>query len=284
MIHERIRLDGRTVIVAGAGGGGIGAHTARAVTEAGGTVVAVDRDAAALEATCAELAEAGDAVTSLVADLRTPEGRAATLAAVPAGAAPTGLVNVVGGAFPEHWAPLVDQTEAQWHDLFDLNLHYAVFLAQRVAREMIAAGTGGSIVNLASLSCLGASPFHAGYGAAKAALQSVTRTMACEWGGHDIRVNIVAPGTIVTPRTRPGDVEDARRDRQAIPLARRGRPDEIAAVILFLLSDLSSYVSGQTLAVDGAASVKLAHLDADNIPIFVTNPAIRERLTAPGRG
>jgi NAD(P)-dependent dehydrogenase (short-subunit alcohol dehydrogenase family) len=266
---ERLRLDGRVVIVAGAGGGGIGTQTCQALSDAGARVVAVDLDDARLDGVPCELPVVGD-VRSLASCAQLVETAVTNLGSV------DGLVNVVGGALPPTWAPLVDVTEAQWDDVVGLNLHGVVFLTQQVVRWLRRAGRPGAIVHLSSLSGLVSSPFHAGYGAAKAAVVHLTRTMAFEWGRDGIRVNAIAPGTITTPRA--GSVADAERDRAVVPLGRRGRPDEIAGAVLFLLSDLASYVSGQTLAVDGGAMAKAGFFDADGVPVFVTNPAILDRI------
>src|SRR4029434_6468128 len=103
-------------------------------------------------------------------------------------------------------------------------------------------------------------PFHIAYGAAKAAVVAVTRTMAVELGLDGIRVNAVAPGPTETPASRIYVGEDPERDRRAIAMGRQGRPDEQAGAILFLLSDLSSYITGQTILVDGGLHPQMAHL------------------------
>ena len=100
--------------------------------------------------------------------------------------------------------------------------------------------------------------------------------MAVEWGGHGIRVNAIAPGTITTPRASAG--ESLKAAKRAIPLGRRGRPDEIAAAAVFLLSPQAGYITGQVLAVDGGMSVKLAMLGDDNTTVFVTDPDVRARM------
>jgi NAD(P)-dependent dehydrogenase (short-subunit alcohol dehydrogenase family) len=270
---DRLRLDGRVVIVAGAGGGGIGTETCLALSDAGARVVAVDLDDARLDGVPSEFPVVGD-VRSVDDCERIVATTVENLGGV------DGLVNVVGGALAPHWGPLVDLTEQAWDDVLALNLRGVVFLTQQVVRRLLAAGHGGSVVHLSSLSGLSASPYHAGYGAAKAAVAQLTKTMAVEWGRHGIRVNTIAPGSIRTPRAGGG--EDPARDA-AVPLGRRGRPDEIASAVLFLMSDLASYVSGQVLAVDGGVSATAAFLDDSGVPRFVTNPEILNRIyTARG--
>jgi NAD(P)-dependent dehydrogenase (short-subunit alcohol dehydrogenase family) len=281
MIVERIRLDGRVVVVSGAGGGGIGSMTARAMAEAGATVLAVDVRQEPLDALAADLAGDKLQIVPHVADVTTDDGVEQVGSAVDdlvARHGPVrGLVNVVGGALAPDWGPAFDVTRADWRRTIALNLETAMFVSQAVARRMAADG-GGSVVCLSSTSGIGASPFHSAYGAAKGALVSLVRTLALEWAQHDIRVNAIAPGTIRTPRAGE-DPGDAERDRRGVPLARRGDATEIAAAALFLVSDLASYVTGQCLPVDGGTSAKHVHLGDDNVPIFVRNEAILSRIT-----
>jgi NAD(P)-dependent dehydrogenase (short-subunit alcohol dehydrogenase family) len=277
MIVERIRLDGRVVIVSGAGGGGIGTATVRAMAEAGAQVVGVDLLPDKLDAAVEELAPAGISFTPVAADVTTDEGvDAVVAAAVGAHGAVHGLVNVVGGAMAPHWGPSLQFTREQWLDSFRLNIDTAMFMSQAVARQIVAQGSGGSIVCLSSTSGIGASPFHVAYGAAKGGLVALVRTLALEWADHGIRVNAIAPGTIRTPRSGPDS--DASKARRGVPMARRGEPDEIAAAALFLVSDLASYVTGQCLPVDGGTSAKHVHLGDDNAPIFVTEPTLLAKI------
>jgi len=274
MFVERLRLDGRCVIVAGAGGGGIGTRTVQAMLEAGATVIGVDHDESALAAVATEFA--GQPLIGVNADVTTDEGIASIVAAaLRERGRIDGLVNVIGGTGTVGWAPTVDYTREQWRAVMTINIDYVVFLSQAVARVMIDGG-GGSIVNVASTSGLTGAPYHAAYGASKAGVVELTRTMAVEWGRHGIRANVIAPGTINTPRANP--VPPDRRDRVAIPLHRRGEPFELASVALFLISDLSSYVSGQLIPVDGGMSWKWAHLGEDNEPIFVNSDELRARM------
>ncbi|MCH7554369.1 MAG: SDR family oxidoreductase, partial [Chloroflexi bacterium] len=124
---------------------------------------------------------------------------------------------------------------------------------------MIAQGNGGSIISIASMSGISGAPRHSAYGAAKAGLIHWTKSMAVEWGPHGIRINAVAPGSIMTPRalanTPPGRDEQLR---SIIPLARRGEPDDIAKAVLFFASDMAGYITGQTLIVDGGVTCNFA--------------------------
>ncbi|MEO8692095.1 MAG: SDR family oxidoreductase [Acidimicrobiales bacterium] len=274
MIVERLRLDGRCVIVAGAGGGGIGTRSVQAMLEAGATVIGIDRDKDALDAVTAEFA--GQPLIGISADVTTDEGIASIIETARRECGRIdGLVNVIGGTALGGWAPSLEYTREQWRTVFTINVDYVMFLGQAVAKVMIEGG-GGSIVNVASTSGLTGAPYHVAYGASKAGVVALTRTMAVEWGQHGIRANVIAPGTINTPRAKP--VPPDRRDRVAIPLHRRGEPLEIASVALFLVSDLSSYVNGQLIPVDGGMSWKWAHLGEDNEPIFVNSDELRARM------
>ena len=266
-------LIGLTVIVAGAGGGGIGTGCCQRALTAGAEVVAVERSPEELD----KLDRLARPVTKVEADLTDPEAPATVVqAALDAHGRIDGIINVAGGTSIDDFAPLVDIDRQGWDRVMANNLRYVAFLNREVARAMVDAGTGGAMVNISSVSALASQPFLAAYGAAKAGLNSLTRTMAVEWGSHGIRVNAIAPGTITTPRA--GDQESPDATKRAIPLGRRGRPGEIAAAAVFLLSPQASYITGQVLAVDGGMSVKLAMLGDDNAPVFVTDPEVKARM------
>jgi 3-oxoacyl-[acyl-carrier protein] reductase len=271
MEQNLIPLNGRIVVVSGAGGGGIGTATTRLVLRAGATVIAVDRSEASLAQHIAPLASQGLSITQLVADVQTAEGVAAVVeCARGAHGDLFGLVTVAGGVPPSTWAPATRLPRSDWHTLFSLNLDSMFFMSQAFAAELKAQKRPGSLVAISSISGVGASPFHIAYGAAKAAVNSVVRTMAVELAMAGIRVNAVAPGTIASPVSQATTVDPAR-DRRAVPMGRRGSADEIAGAVLFLLSDLAGYVTGQCITADGGISVKWSHLEEDNTPMFVTD-------------
>jgi NAD(P)-dependent dehydrogenase (short-subunit alcohol dehydrogenase family) len=283
MITDLIGLRGRTVIVTGAGGA-IGSTVASTLAEAGGAMVLVERDRARLDAVAARLRRAGNDHLAIAADSCDEEDfRRVVQAATERFGAIDGLMCLVGGVEAEEFGPMLTAGIRTYDAMMDRNLRSAVVAHQVTAEAMVSSGRGGSVVSIAAATALASSPFHALYGAAKAALVALARTEAVEWGPLGIRVNTVAPGAVETrPAADPEEV--ARWERAAIPLGRRVRPVEIAAAALFLLSDLSSAVTGQTLVLDGGALAKPAFFDADNVPVFVTDASLRARMrgTPPG--
>lgn len=271
----QVVLEGQRVWVIGAGGGGIGTAMCRELTAAGADVVAVDRDEAALEPTLAACSGPGRLIPD-VTDALDPEGLAAMAERCRSALGPpTGLVNVVGGLARSRWGSITELPRETFDAVLDLNLRCAWNTSRLFARERIGAGGGGGIVQLTSIAALQGMPFGAVYAAAKAALISLTRTMALEWGSHGIRVNALAAGSIRVPRS---DEDEPRRDAAAIPLGRRGTPEDVSGAALFLLSDAAAWVTGQVLVVDGGASILPAYLDEEGLPVFVTDPELRARL------
>jgi 3-oxoacyl-[acyl-carrier protein] reductase len=278
---DPLSLTGRIVVVSGAGGGGIGTTVTELVARAGATVIAVSRSRENLDTHVAPLAEKGLAVIPVAADASTDEGVAATIAAARGAEGDLyGLVNIAGGAAPTTWMPSTRVTRSDWRDLFTQNLETMFFMSQAVAAELRAQRLPGSIVSVSSISGMNSAPYHVAYGTAKAAVVAATRTMAVELAADDIRVNAVAPGVTETPASGTYVDEDPDRDRRAIAMGRRGRPEEQAGAILFLLSDLSSYVTGQTLLVDGGLDLRWTHLGADNTSLFLKDESFRAAITS----
>lgn len=246
-------LAGARALVAGAGQG-IGRATALLLAEAGARVACMDVDGERRDAVVDELRAGGAEAVAVAGDLLVrADVDAAVASTVDAFGGLDVAVDIVGVA---RWNPVLDLTDDDWDQSFDLVLRHVFFLAQAAGRVMVEGG-GGALVSIASVSGLFAAPTHAAYGAAKAGLVSLTKTLAVELAPHGVRVNAVAPGAVRTPRV----LERLTPEREAassksIPLGRMAEPHDIAGAVLFLCSDLARYVTGQTLVVDGGASVK----------------------------
>ena len=246
-----LRLDGRNYVLIGAGQG-IGRQTAHALTKAGGKVFCVDKDkdlASDIAEEVNGIAWSGDAIDRgdaerLFADASDAFGRI------------DGVIDIVGMARYTH---LVDLSDDDWDWHHDIVLRHA-FLAMQLGGRAMAASGGGAMVFVASVSGLTSAPMHSAYGAAKAGLMSLVRTGAVELGRSGVRVNAVAPGVVWTPRVSALLGEEGRQTNAGnAPLGRVALPANIASAILFLASDLASYVTGQTLVVDGGVSAKFPY-------------------------
>ena len=249
------------MIVAGAGGGGIGSATCLALAEAGARVIAVDISEQALQELAEQLTAMGAEFDSYVVDVRDAARVDWLMTELDQAVGPVShLVNVIGGIRGQDWGSLEQHGEERLEQVLDLNVHCAYRLGRQMARRLIDAKAAGSIVNVSSLSAYFASEHGGLYAIAKGALEGMTRAMAVSWGQHGIRCNAVAPGRVDTPvileRMRRGEMPGSDAFAGKMPLGRTATPEEIAGPIVFLLSDLASYVTGQSLLVDGGASVR----------------------------
>jgi NAD(P)-dependent dehydrogenase (short-subunit alcohol dehydrogenase family) len=247
-------LRGRHAFVTG-GASGIGAAVAARLTDAGVRVAVVDRDGEGAARVAAELAGS----LALSVDVR--DGDAVNRGIEQAVDAFASLSIVVNNAGVGDLRPMHTVDDKLWGRLIDVNLT-GTFNVMRAALPHLAASGDGAIVNNASLSGLSPTRNEAGYSAAKAAVIALTKSAALEYGPA-VRVNCVAPGFIETPLTalfqqHPDAFEPIRR---AIPLARMGHADEVAAVVVFLCSSAASYVTGQTIVVDGGLALPQAGTD-----------------------
>lgn len=251
---SRLRLDGRSYVVAGAGMG-MGRQTAHALVQAGAArVVCVDVEADRAGEVAAEI---GAAAIPWVGDVTTREGaeRLAAEAWAACGRV-DGLVDIIGMA---RWQSILDMTDETFNWEIDICLRHAYLLSQQLGRRMVEAG-GGTMVFIASVSGLTAAPMHAAYGAAKAGLMAWVQSLAVELGPHNVRVNAVAPGTILSPRMDAVFTDQQRKvNAENVPLQRIGATSDIASAALFLTSDLSSYINGRSIVVDGGVDAKFPY-------------------------
>src|SRR5262245_61802276 len=243
-------LDGRNALVVGVGGG-IGGACVRALLDAGARVACADIDDAALD----ELRPVvGDRGVMLATDARRLDDVRAAVADAVAALGPMSIaVDVIGET---RWGRTVELGDTEWDESFDLVLRHFFNLA-RVVGPHFAEHSGGSIVAIASVSGLRSAPLHGAYGAAKAGLMSLVRTLAVELARDRVRVNAVAPGSVWTRRVAAlMDAERRAASVASVPLGRMATPADIANAVAFLASDLASYITGQTLVVDGGATVQ----------------------------
>lgn len=239
-------LSGTTAVVTGASSG-LGLHFVHVLSGAGATVFAAARRSDLL----AKLAEEVPSTTAVRCDVTSPADIARLIDTVHPGDAPLVLVNNAGGATPR---PALELTTASFEESLSVNLTATFALSAAFARSMID-GAGGSIINVASMyGLVAASPIpHAAYAAAKAGVVGLTRQLGCEWARHGVRVNAIAPGWFESDLTREFLRSDsgAQYVRRNTPIGRPGRLEELDGVLLLLASGLSSYMTGQTIAVDG---------------------------------
>jgi 3-oxoacyl-[acyl-carrier protein] reductase len=246
-------LEGKRALVVGGGGGGIGRAITRAFAAAGSAVAVADVDRQRADEAAAEAAGTGVEALGLVGDVRSPADvdRIVGNAKHELGTLDI-LVTVVGGqlAFVPA-ARIHETTEEDWGLMFDVNLHYVARAARAALRVFLEQGTGGTIVSVGSITGVAGSPMQAAYGAAKAGLSSLARSVAAEYSGDGIRMNVVSCGPVATPVAQAAQ---ARAVLDWIPMGRAASSQEVAQAAVFLASPLSSYISGQSIVLDGGAT------------------------------
>ncbi len=243
-------LNGKSAIVTGAGSG-IGAAIAQRLAAEGVNVLVADLRMERAEGTCKAIRDAGGRAEPHAMDVRKREDAAE---AVNQAVAQFGRLDImVCNAGLMDREPFLDMTDDLWRRVIDTNLYGTFICAQAAGRQMVAQGSGGRIVTVASNSGFFGGTGRAAYGASKAGIMNLTQSMAMELAPHGINVNAVAPGptrTGANPNRQPSEYIRAR-----MPLARFGEPSEIAAVAAFLASDDASFVTGHVYAADGGFTI-----------------------------
>ncbi len=244
-------LEGKTALVAGASRG-IGLAIAEAMARAGARTLLASRSLPALEAAAARLRGEGLLAEAYRLDIASEESRAELAAAVPC---PDILINVAG---INNRKRMEDYTPEEYRAILSTNLDGVFVLSQLIGRRMIeriksGEANGGKVVHIGSLTSLIGLPYVSVYAITKAALAGLTRTMALEWARHNIQVNCIAPGFILTGLNRamwqPEEMARWREGVQANP--RVGEPEDIAPLAVFLSAPGSDFITGQVIAVDG---------------------------------
>ncbi len=251
MSLAQFSLADRVAIVTGAGRG-IGKAIALGLADAGATVVVAARTASDIENTAAEIEQKGGKALAMPTDVRlTDQVNNLVEKTVNKFGKIDILVNNAGGSFV---VSTMDMSEGGWDAIIRENLKSVFLCSQATAKTMIAQKKG-SIINIASTAGLNAYVFNAAYGAAKAGIINLTKTMATDLAKYNIRVNAIAPGYIATEgmlRLFGVHQEGAKQ----IPLARLGHPEDIVGGVIYLASDASLYVTGQTIVIDGGLTIK----------------------------
>jgi 3-oxoacyl-[acyl-carrier protein] reductase len=247
-MKHRFGLEGKAALVVG-GGQGIGEATSLALAEAGCRVAVVDLELERAESVVSKIKAAGGEARALSGDVLNDAQAVALVERAERELDGLDVLATVVGS--SGFVPLLETTPDQWDIEQRINLRYAFLVGQKFAALKVARGTPGAATFVSSVSGIMAAPRHAPYGAAKAGLIHLVKSMAVEWAPYGIRVNSVAPGPIITPRLPDTDEWRERIEQSPLPMQRRGQVEEIANAVLFFSSDLASYVTGQTLAVDG---------------------------------
>lgn len=253
-VRDLFDLTGKTAIVTG-GSRGIGKEMAEGLAEAGASLMLCSRRQEWLDETVAEFAKRGFNAAGILCDVSKPDD-VQTL--VDETVSKFGSIDILVNNAGVSWGTMPEEMSLeQWQKVIDVNLTGCFLMAQAAGREMLKQGKG-SIINIASIAGLTSSangPFYAGYVASKAGLIGLTRELAASWGRRGIRVNAIAPGFFPSRMTKAVlDIyERSIQENNVIP--RVGEPGELKGAAVFLASDASSYITGQTIVVDGGMTV-----------------------------
>ena len=249
MGYSRLELNDKVAVIVG-GTSGIGLAIAKGMAEAGADVVPTSRRADMVEAAAAEIEQRGRRTIRISSDV---SDRTSLQGVLDETVSAFGKVDIlVNSAGRTKRAPTLDFSEEDWNDILDTNLTGTLRACQVFGRHMLERESG-SIINIASLSTFVALYEVAAYSASKAAVASLTKSLAIEWGPRGVRVNAIAPGVFRTALNQKllDETERGREFLLRTPLRRFGNVDELAGAAIFLASDAASFVNGEIMAVDG---------------------------------
>ena len=248
MILNAFNLQGKVARVTGCDKG-LGQGMALGLAEAGCDIVSVSRSVP--QETAQKVQALGRRLYAIQADLSRPESIADI---VPAALAAAGRIDIlVNNAGTIRREDALSFSEKDWDEVMNLNLKSVFFLSQAVAKQFLAQGSGGKIINIASMLSFQGGIRVPSYTASKSGVLGITRLLANEWAAHHINVNAIAPGYMATNNTQQlrDDAERSKEILDRIPAARWGTPEDLKGPVVFLASPASDYINGYTVAVDG---------------------------------
>ncbi len=252
-MSDLFKLTGKVALVVG-GGQGLGEASARYLADVGCAIAVVDRETERARAVVQTLTARGVRAVAITANILEVSEIERVVAETEAALGGLDIVVSIVGA--SKFGGVLELSEAEWDHDHDRNLRYFFFLCQAAARSFVRRDVKGVIIGVATAGVNGSMPFRSAYGAAKAGLVHLVRTLAVELGEWGIRINAVAPGLTVTPRTQARvATEAAQAQIRNIPRGRAGTPDDIGKAVLFLASDLADHITGTTVPVDGGSTV-----------------------------
>jgi gluconate 5-dehydrogenase len=254
-VKELLDLNGKTALITG-GSRGLGAEMAEALAEAGASLFLLARREQWLQPTLEEFRLRGFRCEGMLCDVSQPDQvEAAAAQAIQALGKIDILVNNAGVSWG---AKAEDMPLEKWHAVLEVNLTGTWLFSQTVGRHMLERGSG-NIINVASIAGLRGSASHnmgiSGYAASKAGVMGLTRELAAHWAHRGVRVNAIAPGFFPSRMSEKALERVQQQYEAGVPMGRIGRPGELKGVVLFLASEASSYITGQTIVVDGGQTI-----------------------------